>query len=525
MDGYVFKNIDNTEYGVLAPNLWNLYFKMFELQEIMRQRESKVFAEILNRLREGKQTPQDILIFKERVIEENSVYLDVPHLFIENCQVNAFNDRVHNSARGNKFTVQAQDSVIGANSEELRNKILKQIPVNDPRKTKQLLTNLCIAEGERTEIAINVRTDDGITNGAGNIIKKIHLQLSNRPSGIIWVQFDHADVGQKTRAENKHLYIQQTVEPTWTPIKPVTTQFAVGRNRTAQVVRKQFPLRPAAAKTIHRSQGDTEKNIVVNFSSRRAIPHIHYVGLSRVTTIEGLYITNLSEDKIAVSHEVQCEMQRLRSEGHLKLCITPIYHKNCLAFKLTVCFLNTRSLHRHIKDIRTDLNYSQFDISIFSETRISHSDTNSMYAIDGYNLFRHDSQASQNIWPYGSGIEITVLRVASLPDVTIVAIYRSPKVQVRQLCISLMETLGQLCTPFNIFIGDFNINWLNDTERTPLYNLFVRDHNYRQLVLPFTTDYRTTIDHIFTNLPESQVSMDILETYFSDHKCIYALIR
>lgn len=168
-----------------------------------------------------------------------------------------------------------------------------------------------------------------------------------------------------------------------------------------------------------------------------------------------------------------------------------------------------------------------------------------MYAIDGYNLFRNDSQASQNIRPYGgtavysripfhlgypycingSGIEITVLRVASLPDVTIVAIYRSPKVQVRQLCISLMETLGQLCTPFNIFIGDFNINWLNDTERTPLYNLFVRDHNYRQLVLPFTTDYRTTIDHIFTNLPESQVSMDILETYFSDHKCIYALIR
>ena len=87
----------------------------------------------------------------------------------------------------------------------------------------------------------------------------------NRPSGIIWVQFDHTDVGQKTRHDNRCLYVKG-IEYTWTPIKPVTAQFAVGKNRTAQVVRKQFPLRPAAAKTIHRSQGDTETNIVVNFN-------------------------------------------------------------------------------------------------------------------------------------------------------------------------------------------------------------------------------------------------------------------
>ena len=44
-------------------------------------------------------------------------------------------------------------------------------------------------------------------------------------------------------------------------------KFAVGRNKTAQVRRKQFPFRPAAAKTIHRSQGDTETRIVVNFNT------------------------------------------------------------------------------------------------------------------------------------------------------------------------------------------------------------------------------------------------------------------
>jgi len=188
----------------------------------------------------------------------------------------------------------------------------------------QLAFNLQLAEGERTEIAVNIRTDDGMTNGAGNIIRKIQLHDRNRPSGIIWVQFDHTDVGEKTRHDNRHLYVEG-IECTWTPIKPVTAQFAVGKNRTVQVERKQFPLRPAAAKTIHRSQGDTETNIVVNFNTRRAIPHIHYVGLSRVTTIEGLYITDLCESKIAVNPAVKAQMQHLRTEARLKLSISPIY--------------------------------------------------------------------------------------------------------------------------------------------------------------------------------------------------------
>ena len=66
-----------------------------------------------------------------------------------------------------------------------------------------------------------------------------------------------------------------SIETTWTSIKPVTTQFAVGRNRSVTVVRKQFPLRSAAAKTIHRSQGDTETQIVVILDTKKAIPHIH----------------------------------------------------------------------------------------------------------------------------------------------------------------------------------------------------------------------------------------------------------
>ena len=129
-------------------------------------------------------------------------------------------------------------------------------------------TVLNLAVGERTDISLNIRIDDGLTNGAANIVKLIQLQQTGKPSGIIWVQFDCVDIGEKTRYDNRHLYVQG-IEPSWTPIKPVTSQFAVGKNRTVQVIRKQFPLRPAGAKTIHRSQGDTVPKIVVNFDTKK----------------------------------------------------------------------------------------------------------------------------------------------------------------------------------------------------------------------------------------------------------------
>ena len=65
---------------------------MFELDEIMKQRESKEFSEMLNRLREGKHTKEDIEKFKQRVIQTESLNypLDAPHLFIQNAKVDEF---------------------------------------------------------------------------------------------------------------------------------------------------------------------------------------------------------------------------------------------------------------------------------------------------------------------------------------------------------------------------------------------------------------------------------------------------
>ena len=97
-----------------------------------------------NRLREGKHTASDIAKLKERVVKEDmNNTTDVPHFFVQNAKVDEFNERVHYAATGNNFRIRAQDSVIRATSQELRDKISRQIP-DDPRKTKQLALSLCL---------------------------------------------------------------------------------------------------------------------------------------------------------------------------------------------------------------------------------------------------------------------------------------------------------------------------------------------------------------------------------------------
>ena len=64
MGQFIFEDYKNN-YGPLATNLWTEYFKIFELDEIMRQKEDKKFAQLLNRLRTGHHTENDIAILKK----------------------------------------------------------------------------------------------------------------------------------------------------------------------------------------------------------------------------------------------------------------------------------------------------------------------------------------------------------------------------------------------------------------------------------------------------------------------------
>ena len=111
------------------------------------------------------------------------------------------------------------------------------------------------------------------------------------------------------------------------------------------------------------------------------------------------------------------------------------------------------------------------------------------------------------------------------PDLTIIALYRSPQVAIPRLLSALRTIFGQHSSSQNVIIGDFNINWALESTRQSLYNLMISEKNYRQLISGFTTDSRTLIDHLYTNLIKEKVYAGTLETYFSDHKAIWASLQ
>ena len=53
----------------------------------------------------------------------------------------------------------------------------------------------------------------------------------------------------------------------------------------------------------------------------------------------------------------------------------------------------------------------------------------------------------------------------------------------------------------------------------------VESKGYTQLINNYTTDYRTQIDHIYTNMPQLIYTSGVLESYYSDHKPVYACLR
>ena len=71
LNSYVFKN-SGREYTALAPNLWCDHFKIFSLEEIMRQRDEKRFCQILNHLCKAQCTEEDNKVFEGRIIDKES---------------------------------------------------------------------------------------------------------------------------------------------------------------------------------------------------------------------------------------------------------------------------------------------------------------------------------------------------------------------------------------------------------------------------------------------------------------------
>ena len=245
--------------------------------------------------------------------------------------------------------------------------------------TANLAETLRVAVGLCYDSTHNIAVNDGICNGTPCVLKKIHyIESESVIPSCMWVQFPEESIGRQTRRESHYYYKKFPQIPKyWTPIWAVKRTFMFRRKA---VVRQQFPLKASSAKTIHKAQGQTKSQVVVDMTTGSR-PHQHYVAFSRVTSLQGLHLLNGFNGQIKVDKAVIQEMERLRREAQVALCYNPVKSNKC---NLVTVFQNAQSLHLHMPLIRTDSTFTNADVLCFAESRLHEIDLDVDYAIEGF---------------------------------------------------------------------------------------------------------------------------------------------
>ena len=269
-DRLVFLDLDEDAKG-LAPNSWKDHFKMYELVDIMRQKDDLKFAQLLNRLRLNEMTEEDKNDLRKRVVDRNSGEYprDAVHLFAEKAGMYKHNENIMNGIDGEKVDIPCHDTVASANiSPKKARELISQLP-DDASITANMEKVLTVKVGMKYNISVNVNVEDGLANGARGKVKFIEYKIegSNHPS-IIWMKFDDPRIGKATREKYfQRGFYNSNIQRDWNPIFEVERTFLY---KYKMYQRIQFPLRPAAAKTIHKGQGITEDKAVVDLTPAKS---------------------------------------------------------------------------------------------------------------------------------------------------------------------------------------------------------------------------------------------------------------
>ena len=142
----------------------------------------------------------------------------------------------------------------------------------------------------------------------GTVTNVVTEQTTGKMS-VILVAFDSEHVGQEATYSSVYNSINQNA----VPIHQTQATFLIDKKASFQAMRSQFPLTLACAVTIHKCQGLTLSEIVIDMTCAKGkFKHGKaYAAFSRVKTLDKLHIINYTQSQIHVSEHVEKEMKRL----------------------------------------------------------------------------------------------------------------------------------------------------------------------------------------------------------------------
>ena len=517
---YVFQEVSDL-YARLhgSGSLWIDEFHMVELDEIMRQRGDKEFAELLCRVRKDKCTQEDLCLLESRTITDDDP--DYPHSALHVYRLNKDVDQ-DNIQKLNCLAPHDQQVTILA-IDNTKDKHTRQLDMTMPKSkanTGGLVSELHLAVGAKVMLTVNVDVADGLVNGARGTVEAI-IKTGSEVT-VVLVKFDAERVGIRAIA-NSHYRREY---PYCVPVCRHEAVFNIGRNRAAEVSRRQFPLVLAWATTIHKVQGLTLDEIVVDMKGQAFSAGQAYVAFSRVKTLQGLFVKNFNPASIKVSSSVLTEMERLTSDKLLPPQPPPQVMSLPSGGFFKVGQLNVRSYLAKLEDVTIDQSVAHTNIMCFTETFLRPSQSVCGLTLNGESsvVYRADRMASRTQDISNGGVMIicaesldtlpfninhaTTLEVVSVCanthsgiQICIVAVYRRPQLALGSFLCHFADYIGHILQRQlpTIILGDFNVNLLTESSTTSTLLDFMSTRGFTQLISTPTTDSGSLLDHIYYN--------------------------
>ncbi|MEK7640712.1 MAG: DEAD/DEAH box helicase [Patescibacteria group bacterium] len=245
-----------------------------ELQKVFRQKDPKL-VKVLNLIRTGEAKEKDLRVLNNRhdSIFERAKYPSHIYLATRNKIVDEINT-----------TKMAE---LAGKEENLRAVLFGRFP----RERTPAEENLVLKIGARVMLLNNDRDKRWVNGDIGTVVGfgpgQVNVELSRH--GIVGV--------------NQHKW--ETVRQSYDPVLKVMKREITGSFT-------QYPIRPAWAITIHKSQGQTFENVAIDFTGGTFAHGQAYVALSRSTSLPGLVLANeLKPEDIMFDERVRAFMKTM----------------------------------------------------------------------------------------------------------------------------------------------------------------------------------------------------------------------
>jgi ATP-dependent DNA helicase PIF1 len=241
----------------------------FELGEIFRQSDEE-FKSILNAIRIGE-VDQVMLDRLNQAGNRFPPHDDVIRLATINASVDSTNRE-----RMSRLTTKPKtfEAIFSASDESAFGKTLPAEPMLELKVGAQVMF---------------IKNDDGKRTGEGTLKRWVNGTIGHvvdMPSSggvVVEVDGERLDVGRSTW-EKVRYEIEEEFDEETGKVKEVLVTIPLAEYQ-------QIPLRLAWSVTIHKSQGQTYDEVVIDLGRGAFSPGQTYVALSRVRSLEGLYLT------------------------------------------------------------------------------------------------------------------------------------------------------------------------------------------------------------------------------------------